>query len=97
MILINCPNCGPRNSSEFRHAGEAGKVRDVTTADPATWRRYLYEQDNPLGWVTESWFHTNGCRSFLRAERHTGTNEIRWVLPIDDLGDVTERAKGNNP
>lgn len=47
MILINCPNCGPRNSSEFRHAGEAGKVRDVTTADPATWRRYLYEQDNP--------------------------------------------------
>ena len=93
MILIDCPYCGPRNSTEFRHAGEAGKKRDVTTNDPAVWRRYLYQQDNPLGWVRENWFHTAGCRQFLCAERNTQTNEFRWVAPAGYTG--PDGASGN--
>ena len=82
MLLIDCPHCGPRNSTEFRHAGESGKSRDVANSTPEQWRRYLYEHDNPLGWVRESWFHASGCRRYISAERNTDTNQIRWVVPF---------------
>ncbi|MEI8057019.1 MAG: sarcosine oxidase subunit delta [Actinomycetes bacterium] len=82
MLVIDCPYCGPRNSTEFRHAGEAGKSRDVANSTPAEWRRYLYEFNNPLGWVREHWFHSSGCRRYISSERHTGNNEVRWVVPF---------------
>ena len=81
MIVIDCPYCGPRNSTEFRHAGEAGHKRNITTTDPAQWRYYLYVHDNPMGWTRETWFHGSGCRRFISAERHTVTNEFRWIAP----------------
>lgn len=83
MICIPCPHCGPRNSAEFRHVGEAGSRPDPATTSPQEWRAYLYERSNPAGWTTESWFHTMGCRRFLRVERHTVTNEIRPARPVD--------------
>jgi sarcosine oxidase subunit delta len=84
VIRIPCPYCGPRNSTEFRHvgeAGESGRRPDASTTDPVEWRRYLYVHDNALGWVRETWFHGGGCRRFLMAERNTGTNEVKWVVP----------------
>jgi len=82
MIRIPCPFCGPRNSTEFAHVGEAGARPDVTTVTRQEWRTYLYVHDNPLGWVNETWFHRAGCRRYLEAERHTGTNQVRWARPI---------------
>lgn len=81
MILIPCPHCSVRNSSEFRHVGEAGIRPDPATATPEQWRAYLYERSNPAGWTAETWFHTMGCRRYLRVERHTVTNEIRSAQP----------------
>ena len=77
MIRIPCPHCGPRNSSEFAHAGEAGPRPDPATADADAWRAYLYLKRNPAGWTRETWFHRMGCRSFFTLERHTVTNETR--------------------
>ncbi len=81
MILIPCPWCGPRNASEFHYIGEQTQRPDPTTAEPETWRTYLYVRRNPAGWVTESWMHRAGCRQFFAAERHTVTNEVRrtWL------------------
>lgn len=77
MILIACPNCGKRNSSEFAYFGESAERPEVATAERAEWSEYLYTRRNPAGFTTESWYHREGCKKFLVAERHTVTNEIR--------------------
>ena len=84
MLLIICPNCGPRNSDEFSYQGERLPRPDVTTTKPSEWRRHLYMKSNERGWVTERWFHTSGCRRFVMIERHTESNEIRSVTQIGD-------------
>ena len=81
MLLIICPNCGPRNDAEFAYRGEVVPRPDPST-DPATWRRYLYTKQNRDGWNTERWFHVSGCRRFLDVERHSTTNEIRRVNQV---------------
>ena len=77
MIRIPCPHCGPRNSQEFRYSGEPRPRPVGDDVTPAQFRAYLYERSNTLGWVRENWFHTAGCRRFIRIERHTLTNECR--------------------
>ena len=79
MILLPCPNCGPRNAAEFRYVGESHVRPDPNTATPQEWRAYLYLRDNPAGWVSETWLHRAGCRRYLVVERHTVTNEVRDV------------------
>ncbi len=66
MILIPCPHCGPRNSSEFAYVGERRPRPDPNATTPAEWRAYLYEKRNPAG---------------LAVERHTVTNEVRRAEP----------------
>ncbi len=90
MILIPCPHCGPRNSNEFTYSGESRSRPDASSADPASWRAYLYMRNNPAGWTTEGWFHASGCRRFFVAERHTETNEFRATyLPARADGRAT--------
>lgn len=82
MILIACPYCGERNSSELRYVGERKSRPDPSTTSEEAWRDYLYNHSNPSGWVTEQWFHRAGCRKYFLAERHTLTNEVRSTWPI---------------
>lgn len=77
MIRLPCPHCGRRNSNEFRYVGDVRERPDGFETTEAEFRRYLYEHENPLGWVRERWFHTAGCRRFVCIERHTMTNECR--------------------
>lgn len=86
MLLITCPNCGPRPGSEFAWHGEPKPRPDVATADEAQWRSYLYEENNVADWVEERWSHRSGCRSYLTVERHTVTNEIRSVRLLSGEG-----------
>ena len=86
MILIPCPNCGPRNSSEFTYEGENKERPNAATVTKAQWRNYLYLKNNPLGWTTETWYHSSGCKKFLVAERHTMTNEIRSTKALGQHG-----------
>jgi heterotetrameric sarcosine oxidase delta subunit len=87
MILIPCPHCGPRNSSEFSYLGEPKSRPHVKPDDtPSQWRRYLYEKRNPAGWTAEQWFHASGCRKVIVAVRHTVSNEVHWTgLPGDEI------------
>lgn len=82
MLVIICPNCGPRNSDEFTYQGERTSRPDVATTDPGEWRRYLYMKTNRSDWVTERWFHVSGCRRYLTLERHTASNEIRSITQV---------------
>ena len=77
MMLIPCPNCGPRNASEFRHAGDAAPRPEADTATRTQWRAYLYDKRNTAGWTAEVWYHSFGCRQFISVERHRTTNETR--------------------
>ena len=47
MILITCPNCGPRNSAEFAYFGETSPRPDVNATDLAEWSKYLYTKAQP--------------------------------------------------
>ena len=84
MILVPCPNCGPRNSAEFAYWGESHVRPPVEGVDRAEWRAYLYLRHNRAGWVTETWFHRSGCAKFFVAERHTLSNEVRATRRASD-------------
>ena len=81
MLLIICPNCGPRNDNEFSFQGEI-IPRPSVGADSTAWRGYLYTRSNTSGWQTERWFHVSGCRRFLNIERNNVSNEIRLVAEV---------------
>ena len=98
MILLPCPYCGHRNTSEFRYVGELSERPDPNVAGVEEWRTFLYTRANPAGWTTETWFHRAGCRQHFVVERHTVTNEVRASrLPAAQLRDMQEeRATGGN-
>ena len=77
MIELPCPWCGPRNVAEFRHVGEATPRPDPATASPEDWRGYLYLRRNARGWTEETWYHSAGCRRYLRLTRDTVSNRIQ--------------------
>jgi sarcosine oxidase subunit delta len=77
VIQLPCPWCGLRNATEFRHAGEATPRPDPASTTPEQWRAYLYLRRNPRGRVTETWYHTAGCRRYFRLERDTRSNRTR--------------------
>lgn len=77
MMQLPCPWCGPRNVTEFRYSGEATPRPDPNTATPEEWRAYLYLRRNPSGRTEENWYHSAGCRKFVRVERDTVSNVVR--------------------
>ncbi len=77
MLIVPCPHCGPRNSSDLRYVGESHSRPDPNSATPEQWRDYLYMEENPAGWLIETWYCRSGCRRYFKLERHTGSNEFR--------------------
>jgi sarcosine oxidase subunit delta len=77
MLILKCPNCGPRNVQEFRYGGEFNpRPPDPESAGNAAWTGYLYMRENRLGVQKEWWYHGAGCGLWFLAERHTKTNEV---------------------
>ena len=77
MLLLTCPNCGPRNAAEFRHGGEV-HPRPAPQAEVAedAWTDFLYMKHNVAGQQTEWWYHRSGCGLWFLADRHNTTNEV---------------------
>lgn len=75
-MLLNCPNCGPRNASEFRYGGEVQARPQFKEDNPVQWIHYLYLRNNPLDVLREWWFHQAGCGRWFIAERHTKSHEV---------------------
>lgn len=74
-INIPCPHCGLRPVEEFVY-GEIPVVPDeIEGADERDLDR-AFMLDNPEGVQEEAWFHSYGCRRWLRIRRDTRTDEI---------------------
>ena len=94
MLLVPCPNCGPRNASDLSYNGESHARPDPATCTPEDWRTYLYLRDNPSGWLRESWYCSSGCRKHFTIERHTLTGELRTpILPGSKPGATKGETK----
>ena len=67
-FLLRCPNCGPRDVSEFRYGGQI--VANPVAAN-------LPEVQH------ERWYHRHGCRRWLVAERDVRTNTVLRTAWLD--------------
>lgn len=78
MLLIPCPNCGPRLESEFINGGPARPRRpdDPGALDDEAWVDYLLVPSNPMGPVKEKWYHVRGCGAWFHITRDTVTHDI---------------------
>ncbi len=77
MLILTCPNCGPRNVAEFRFGGETNpRPKDPNATSDVEWSDYLYMRKNAMGVESEWWYHRAGCGIWFLAERNTATNEV---------------------
>ena len=78
MLLIPCPNCGPRAETEFDWGGESHLRRPgpYETVTDTEWSGYLYFRQNPKGLGRERWRHTYGCRQWFNLLRDTANHRI---------------------
>ena len=54
MMLIHCPECGPRNENEFHYGGQAHVPYPAdggASLSDQEWAEYLFFRDNPKGAV----------------------------------------------
>ena len=78
MLLITCPNCGPRPELEFAYGGEAHIARpaDPMSLDDEAWAAFLYMRSNPKGAHAERWRHVHGCGRFCNVLRDTASDAV---------------------
>ena len=78
MLIITCPFCGPRDETEFINGGPAREQRatEPDALSDSKWIDYLLVAPNPMGPVTEEWWHVMGCSRWFYVTRHTLTHEI---------------------
>ena len=97
-MIITCPYCGARDSSEFVYQGEGGRTRpDQASTDQAAWNAYVYDRLNIAGDHQEIWQHGGGCRAHLEVVRNTVTHKIVNVALARDRGRPHERRKTETP
>jgi methylglutamate dehydrogenase subunit B len=77
-MRIACPFCGERDRSEFAVAGDAS-IRRPDSESPDAAEQFVaavYIRENPAGRHEELWYHSFGCRSWLKVARDTRTHEV---------------------
>ena len=77
-FLLRCPNCGPREVTDFAYGGEV-VARPAARPSQRELAAYNYFRRNAAGPQREWWYHRSGCRAWFVAERDTRTNEVGWV------------------
>ncbi len=76
-MRIICPYCGERDFQEFTYLGADIERPDPNAPDAENaFFDYVYMRENPAGSFAELWYHSGGCRSWLRVLRDTRTHEI---------------------
>jgi sarcosine oxidase subunit delta len=82
MLILPCPNCGPRNVSEFRFGGETNpRPADPSALTDEAWADFVFMRKNVMGVETEWWYHRAGCGLWFLAERDTLTNVVSKTYP----------------
>jgi len=104
MMLIPCPECGPRNENEFHYGGQAHipypQDGGVSLSDEE-WAQYLFFRDNTKGPFAERWVHSAGCRRWFNVVRDTVSYEFLAVYrtgePQPALDVAPARPGSSNP
>ena len=78
-MIIDCPHCGARDSSEYFFRGEAPAQRPDYTDGTAAFVDYVYSRNNVAGLGCEHWYHAAGCRNWLLVKRDTRTHVVHSV------------------
>jgi heterotetrameric sarcosine oxidase delta subunit len=76
--VLSCPNCGPREVTDFDFGGEL-TPRPRRAPGFRALNRYVYFRRNVAGPQREWWYHRAGCRAWFLAERDTRTNSVAWT------------------
>ena len=84
MLLIPCPNCGPRDETEFHYGGQAHVAypENPNELSDTEWSRYLFYRENPKGIFAERWVHSTGCRQWFNMLRDTVSYDIQAIYPM---------------
>lgn len=84
MLLIECPNCGPRDETEFHYGGQAHVPypADPHALSDHEWAQYLFYRDNTKGVFAERWNHSVGCRKWFNALRDTLSYQFLSTYPM---------------
>ncbi len=77
-FVLECPNCGVREVTDFGFGGEISP-RPRSRPSFRELNTYNYFRVNAAGVQREWWFHRSGCRAWFVAERDTVTNEVMWT------------------
>ncbi|MBV8734942.1 MAG: sarcosine oxidase subunit delta [Solirubrobacterales bacterium] len=88
-FVLRCPNCGPREVTDFGFGGEVIR-RPRFRPSFRELNSYNYFRVNVAGVQREWWFHRSGCRAWFIAERDTTTNEVLFTARPHEVG-----AEGN--
>ena len=78
-MIILCPHCGSRDTSEFFFRGEARPQRPQYEDGTDAFVDHVYERVNNAGAQVEHWYHAAGCRNWLLVERDTRTHAFLSV------------------
>ncbi len=77
-FLLECPNCGAREVTDFVYGGEVVR-RPGGSPSRRELNAYNYFRENRAGVQREWWYHRSGCGAWFLADRDTRTNEVRRV------------------
>jgi len=86
--LLECPNCGIREITDFGFGGEVSR-RPASEPSRRELFTYVYFRRNAAGVQREWWIHRSGCRAWFLAERDTRTNEVLWTARPDEAPAAT--------
>jgi sarcosine oxidase subunit delta len=86
MLLFSCPNCGPRNESEFHYGGQAHVAYPEQPGELSDreWAEYLFFRENTKGLFAERWVHSAGCRKWFNMVRDTVSYDIKAVYGMGE-------------
>ena len=76
MLIVTCPNCGPRPVEEFRFGGEIPQPPDSIVDSEARDFDQVWMFTNVEGVQVERWFHDGGCHRWLTARRDTSVDRF---------------------
>ncbi|MFJ5957846.1 sarcosine oxidase subunit delta [Paenarthrobacter sp. NPDC092416] len=84
MLLISCPNCGPRDETEFHYGGQAHVAYPLNPNDLSDreWAEYLFYRENTKGTFAERWVHSTGCRKWFNMLRDTVSYDIHSIYAM---------------
>ncbi len=85
VLLIPCPNCGPRDESEFDYGGRAIALPPLQSASD-DWHQALHLSCDTDRRIDEHWYHAGGCECWIRVSRDLFTHDISEVASnIDEV------------